>query len=307
MSHHLRKENILVGGNLSSDDYSNSISSPLNGEDNYKWEYQGNSLPEQRPCPSPAETPRVDPVNDDKFRDSLPQDNNPLVLKSSLQRIGSAKPRKSRVHFAEGVLSPEGKANTSGDVEEGNFFIVREDKGNAGEFNESESSELREKQIESPNNGSESNNSREDSISPDIIYMDESRNALHLELESPDDMQESSPENERSVSRVGVWSDNNSMKTTSDNNSPVNTRMLAPRDNVKSEVLFYCEEPMELESVLNNGGEEITRSSNVEERYPGNSNNRDNEGYEANDSADYTVNQTELATSTHIKEYEETL
>lgn len=247
VSFQLRKENILLdGGSLTSD---NGIgpSTGINIESQNFEDFLDHRFDafDQRSCPSPVETPRYFSLEAGRLLDDVsPENDNPPALKSSFQRVKSAKPRTGRVHFAEDVLSSRGGDETAANSEpihddDTHLFAVREER------------ESLDDKIELIWNNAESQNhlfeAGCDTESQNVEFTDRTEDEFLLELHSSDsenDDENLTPTVVRPISRqAGEFTDN------TDYDSSVNSRMPDPRIIDNTQPLVTSEVDMEIDSV----------------------------------------------------------
>ena len=204
----------------------------------YPWESQfsetspdrrSNRL-DQRSCPSPVETPFDDTSEEDKIPNSEPQVGNVPVLKSSLQRVGSAKLKNMHVHFAEDIRENATQNMEYENTNGSSVFYVREDSEVSTDFDSPG------KQFESQKFELINVDKMKDTICPDRVFNDK----LHLELDHPEVVE--SDESSSPVSGVGMSPGQNSQLETG---KKYYERMMAPRGAAKS--LLNSEEQMELQ------------------------------------------------------------
>ncbi len=256
LSQHLEQENIHVGSSAKVDSafppppdspqsQMEMVDRPLSaqgsslaGEDNGVMEGRGSpeSVPphpspipqdvfmDQRSCPSPVDgNPNVaaNRTGSDDSMDSVIMESPAPGLKSSLQRVGSAKPKGIHVRFADDVKQPESSSDSSPRQQNGNdnvTFFMTEDEMRGNHANQDG------QQFE---NEAEMEETIEDVFGPDL------GDELHLELDPPDtplDRTSQSPDLGRPVSRFESHSGRESVESDRSNPSPENVRMLAPRD-----------------------------------------------------------------------------
>ena len=253
LSHHLQKENIILGNPKTVTDSNGMTFEPnttLEEIDQYPWESQHSDTShdhrldhlDQRSCPSPVETPYDDTSEDDKILNSELQDCNIPTLKSSLQRVGSAKLKNIHVHFAEDIKENADQITQNMESENTNSSAVFYVRGNSEVSTDFDSLG---KQFQSPKFKFASIDKIEDTISPDTPFGDE----FFLELDHPDVVE--SDQSSSPVSRVAMSPELNSEHETG---TGYHRRMMAPRGTVKS--LLNDEEQMELQPFDETVGQE---------------------------------------------------
>ena len=253
LSRHLQKENIILGNPKTVTDSNGMTFEPnttLEEIDQYPSESQHSDTShdhrldhlDQRSCPSPVETPYDDTSEDDKILNSEPQDCNIPTLKSSLQRVGSAKLKNIHVHFAEEIRENADQITQNMESENTNSSAVFYVRGNSEVSADFDSLG---KHFKSQNFEYASMDNIEDTISPGTAFGDE----LHLELDHREVVE--SDESSSPVSRVAMSPELNSEHETG---KGYRKRMMAPRGTVKS--LLNEEEQMELQPFDETVGQE---------------------------------------------------
>ncbi len=181
---------------------------------------------DQRACPSPVDgNPNMATTRtgSDDSMDGVIMESPAPGLKSSLQRVGSAKPKGIHVRFADDVKHPESSTDSSPRQQQNGgdnvTFFMTED-------------EMRGNQAIQDGRQFENEADMEETI--EDVFGEDLGEELHLELDPPDNPvhgpPSQSPDLGRPVSRFESHSGRDSVESDRSNPSPENIRMPAPRD-----------------------------------------------------------------------------